>query len=280
MGMLAGTTARTGTTPAPRTAFGSVPGPINIPPSTFTQLSGAVPNFGGITLGTSDVIGSELSGAVSPATLNALRTAAAQMGVASGMPGSGLNNNALFANIAGFSENRQRQGVQDYLSEVGALGRTMTDPGLAAEIGARNADLAAAPDPRLAHKQQLDDYMAALSRSYALSNPSRGPWWAPGGVNSPPIGATIGRSYAGGLPGPGSVFSTPDAFGYNFTNPEAGTTAVLGAINPTGPAAPGQAYQNWSNLSKDWGTSVPNLANFYPGANPGEGDYVPDYPGQ
>ena len=281
LGMLAGGgRTATATTPAPRTAFGTVPGPISVPSNVFTQLSGAVPNFGGITKGSSDVIGSELSGAVSPATMNALKTAAAQFGVQSGMPGSGLEANQLFGNIAGYSEQRQRQGVQDYLSEVGALGRTMTDPGLAAEISARNADLEAAPDPRLAHQQQLDDYMAALSRSYALSNPSRGPWWAPGGVSTPPIGATVGRSYAGGLPGPGSVFSTPDAFGYNFTNPEAGTTAVLGAINPSAGAAPGQAYQNWANQSKTWSTSVPNLANFYPGANPGEEEYTPDYPGQ
>ena len=233
MGMLSTPRTGTATTPAPRTAFGSVPNPISVPPNVFTQLSGAVPNFGGITRGTSDVIGSELSGAVSPMTMNALKTAAAQFGVGSGLgPGSGLEANQLFGNIAGFSENRQRQGVQDYLSEVGALSHTMNDPNLVATISARNADLAAAPDPRLAHQQQLDDYMRSLSTTYALSNPSRGPWWAPGGVSTPPIGATIGRSYAGGLPGPGSVFNTPDAFGYNFTNPEAGTTPVLGAINP------------------------------------------------
>lgn len=281
MGMLAGGGSRISTTPSPRTAFGTVPGPINVPSSVFSQLASNIPGFSASTSGTGNVINSQLAGTVSPATMNALKTAAAQFGVASGMPGSGLETNQLFGNIAGFSEGQQQKGVQNYLSEVGALGRTMTDPGLAAEISARNADLAAAPDPRLAHQQQLDDYMQALSRSYALSNPSRGPWWAPGGINTPPIGATVGRSYSGGLPGGSpSVFGSPDAFGYNYNPAEAGTTAVLGAINPSEPTPPGQAYQNWSNLSRTWSTSAPNLSNFYPGANPGEGDYVPDYPGQ
>lgn len=296
MGMLAsgGRTLRTGTTgtaPAGRTAFGSVPGPIGVPQNIFGQLNTSVPNFGANTAGTSNVIGSELSGQVSPATLNALKTASAQFGVASGMPGSGLETNQLFGNIAGFSENRQRQGVQDYFSQAGTLGRLQTDPALAAEVSARNADLQAAPDPRLQHQQQIDDYLKAQATSFALSNPSRGPWWAPGGVNSPPIGATIGRSYAGGLPGGSPAFSTPDAFGYNFTNSEAGTTPVLGAINPSSYSG-ANAYQNWANLSRSWSTSPPNMAAFYPGihdepaygpmggGNSGEGDYVPDYPGQ
>jgi len=243
-----------------RSAFGTVPGPIGVPPNVFTQLSGAVPNFPALTSGTSNLIGSQQSGTVSPQTMNALKTASAQFGVESGMPGSGLQENQLFGNIAGFSENQQQRGIQNYLSLISGVGPTMTNPNLAAEIAARNADLAAAPDPRMAHQQQIEDYMRGLGAEFALSNPSRGPWWAPGGVSSPPIGATVGRSYYGGLPGPGGVFETPDAFGYNFTNPEAGTTAVLGASNPSGRYYNPNAYSQWQA----------NYGNLYPGLGEGE----------
>lgn len=226
-----------------RTAYGSVPSPIGVPPNLFTQLSGAIPNFSANTSGASNVIGSELAGTVSPMTLNALKTGAAQFGVASGMPGSGLETNQLFGNIAGFSEGQQQKGVSNYLSEVGALGPTMTNPNLAADISARNADLAAAPDPKLAAQQAFNDWLRGFSITQSASNPQRGPWWAPGGISTPPIGATVGRSYAGGIPGPGGV----DALGFpTYQTTEAGTTAVLGAINPTdytaSPSSPSNPY--------------------------------------
>jgi hypothetical protein len=192
---------RTASTGGGRTAYGSVPNPIDIPANVFTQLSGAVPNFPRLTGGTSSLISSQQAGQISPQTMNALKTGAAQFGVASGMPGSGLEQNELFGNIAGFSENLQNRGIQNYLSLVGALGPTMTNPNLAAEVTSRNAAYAAAPDPRLAALEQQRLYKEGLSSAAALSSPTRGPWWAPGGINTPPIGATVGRSYAGGLPG-------------------------------------------------------------------------------
>jgi hypothetical protein len=249
-------TSGTGTTGS-GTAYGTVPGPIGIPPNVFSQISGAVPNFPGLTGGTSNVIQSELGGNVSPGTMNALKTASAQFGVANGMPGSGLQENQLFGNIAGFSEGQAHKGIQDYLSLISGVGPTMTNPNLAAEIAGRNAGYAAAPDPRLAAQEQERLWKEGLSFESALSNPSRGPWWAPGGVSTPPIGATIGRSYAGGGQGPGQsgVFDTPDAFGYNFTNPEAGTTAVLGATNPQAPYYNPNAYSQWQS----------NYGGLYPG---------------
>lgn len=215
-----------------RTAYGSVPASIATPPNIYSQLSGLVPNFGPNTSATGNVINSQLAGTVSPQTLNALKTASAQFGVASGMPGSGLEANQLFGNIAGFSEGQQQKGVNNLLAEAGTFGPTMTNPNLAAEIAARNADYAAAPDPRLAAEEQFNQWLKGFNITNAASHPSTGPWWAPGGVNTPPIGATVGRSYA---PAGGGAFSTPDAFGYTFTNPEAGTIGPFGAINPTEP---------------------------------------------
>jgi len=189
----------TGLLPAstpPRSAYGSVPAPIGIPPNLFTQLSGAVPGFSANTAGTGDVIRSQLAGNVSPMTLNALKTGAAQFGISSGMPGSGLETNQLFGNIAGFSEGQQQKGVQNYLSEVGALGPTMTNPNLAAEISARNAELAAAPDPKLAAEQAFQDWLRGFELTRAAGTPA-GPW-APGGTLGPAQGFGVTHSNWGG----------------------------------------------------------------------------------
>lgn len=224
-----------GTIPVPgqRTAYGSVPGPIAVPPNTFTQL-GAVPGFNANTAGTGSVINSELSGRVSPMTLNALKSGAAQFGISSGLgPGSGLETNELFGNIAGFSEGQQEKGVRNYLGEVSALGPTMTNPNLAAEISARNADLASAPDPKLAAEQAFQDWLRGFNYTRSAGTPA-GPWQGATTFGAP-SGATIGRSYA---PAGGGVFSSPDAFGYTYSSPEAGTTPVLGATNPTEPYTP------------------------------------------
>ncbi len=180
----------------PRTAYGSVPAPIGVPTNIFTQLSGAVPGFGANTTGTGAVIGSQLAGNVSPMTLNALKTGAAQFGVGTGMPGSGLETNQLFGNIAGFSEAQQEKGVRNYLAEVGALGPTMTNPNLAAEIAARNATLAAAPDPKLAAEQAFNDWLRGFNITRSAGTPA-GPW-APGGTLGPATGFGTMHSNWGG----------------------------------------------------------------------------------
>jgi hypothetical protein len=248
------------TTQAPRTGFGTVPGPIGIPPNVFSQLSGAVPNFTGNLAGAGSVIQSQLAGDVSPSTMNALKTGAAEFGVASGMPGSGLEENQLFGNIAGFSEGQQQKGLQNLLAQIGALGPTQTNPNLAAEISARNADYAAAPDPKLAAQEQFNQWLKGAGAAAGLANPARGPWWAPQGVSSPPVGATIGRSYAG-AGGNFNPFGSPDAFGYNYSNPEAGTTGVYGATNPSTYTASGSALppNYYSPLDEEQVPTAPGI---------------------
>lgn len=253
--MLAGgrTGVGVGTTPAPRTAYGQVPASIPVPPSTFAQLSGAVPRFTQNLGAESDVISSQLAGTVSPATLNALKTGAAQFGVASGVPGSGLEQNQLFGNIAGFSEAQQQKGIGNYLSTIGALGPTMTNPNLAAEIASRNAEFAAAPDPKLAAEQAFQDWLRGFQYTRSAGGYGDVGRWQGGVTIGGPSGFGTTHSNWGGLGGAPPVFSTPDAFGYNFTNPEAGTTSVLGAINP---------QYNYSGSS--YGTSNPY---YYTGEN-------------
>ena len=218
-----------------RTAYGSVPGPIGIPPNLFTQL-GQVPGFQANTAGAGSVIGSQLAGNVSPMTMNALKTGAAQFGVGSGLGfGSGLETNQLFGNIAGFSEGQQQKGVQNYLGEVGALGRTMTDPALAAEISARNADLAAAPDPKLAAQQQFNDWLKGFEYTSSAGTPNM-PWNA-GGHLGPSAGVGTTHSNWGGF-----GISPPDDLGfpaYNM-NPESQGVYTATASPPPGgwPGAP------------------------------------------
>ena|SRR5947209_8402690 len=241
-----------------RTAYGTVPNPISTPPNLFSQLSGAVPRFGANTAGTGNVIGSELAGNVSPGTLNALKTGAAQFGVSSGMPGSGLEQNQLFGNIAGFSENQAHRGVQDYLSQVGALGPTMTNPNLAAEISARNADLAAAPDPKLAADQAFKDWLRGFGIASSDGTPNA-PWAAGGTLGPrPAYGATVGRSYPGGIAGFG--YGGTDALG--FPNYDMSSQQGYGTVTATATPPPG----GWPE-AQPWNAGFATSPYFYTGDN-------------
>ena len=263
--MLSGFGLRTATTGGGRTGFGSVPGPIATPPSLYSQL-GAVPGFTANTATSGGVIGSQLAGNVSPATLNALKTGSAQFGVGSGMPGSGLQDNELFANIAGFSEGQQQKGVQNYLSSVGTLGRTMTDPGLAAEISARNADLSAAPDPRMAAEEQFNLWLRGLHATQGAAGYGNVGRWPGGGTLGPaPYGATVGRSYPGGIPGFG--YGGTDSLGfpdYNMTAEPQGTytasaTPPAGGWGGTASSPYGAGFATGPRF--DWGGFYPGLSD-------------------
>lgn len=256
-----------------RTAYGSVPGPIGVPPNVFSQLSGAVPGFSANTAGTGNVIGSQLAGNVSPMTLNALKTGAAQFGINSGMgPGSGLETNQLFGNIAGFSEGQQQKGVQNYLGEVGALGRTMTDPNLAAEISSRNADFAAAPDPKLAAEQAFNDWLRGFNYTRSAGTPA-GPW-APGGHLGPTQGyGTTHSNWGGfGIAPPGAT----DSLGFPSYNmqPEGQGVYTATATPPPGGWGPPQA-QPW-NAGFATGQTGSN-PYFYTGEDGGGGYTDPSY---
>jgi hypothetical protein len=128
-------------------AFGSVPGPLT-PPNPASNLSGVIPKLGAINSAASGDILSSLQGTLSPGTEHALQNASAEYGVSSGMPGSGLDWNSLYGNIAEASEAQQQKGLQDYSSFIPTVNSTQTlDPGLQTNIEATNASNAAAPNP-------------------------------------------------------------------------------------------------------------------------------------
>ena len=93
--------------------FGSVPGAIGLP-NPEQNLAGVLPNLTSINSAASGDVLSNLNGTLSPGTTNALQNEAATLGVSSGMPGSQLDWNSLYGNIAGASAAQQAQGLQQY----------------------------------------------------------------------------------------------------------------------------------------------------------------------
>jgi hypothetical protein len=263
--------AYTSTTNPARTGFGTVPNPIAIPPNIFTQLSGTVPGFTANLSGAGNVIGAQLGGGLSQGTLNALKTGAAQFGTASGLgSGSGLEENQLFGNIAGFSEGQQQKGIQNLLSEIGTLGPTQTNPNLAAEISARNSNLAAAPDPKLAAQEQFNLWLKGASAANALGTPA-GPWGA-GGTLGPNRGFSTTHSNWGG-----TGMTPPDALGfpgYDMSGPGYGTMTATASPPPGGwPGA-----QPW-NAGFAVGQPDNGLGGFYPGISDEEAAAIADQGG-
>ncbi len=162
-------------------AYGKVPGQLGLP-NPAGDLAALYPNLSARTGAVSNLVGDELAGTVSGNTLNALGNAAAARGVTSGMPGvtpGSLGSNGLFANIAGYSENRQRQGLEDYLSSIAGISKTQTvSPELQTEIAGQNAVYNAAPDPEAAAKEQ----QALFDKYFNESKQSQGtqdnlPWY-------------------------------------------------------------------------------------------------------
>ena len=262
------------TNPTPRTGFGTVPNPISIPPNIFTQLSGTVPGFTANLSGAGNVIGAQLGGGLSQGTLNALKTGAAQFGTASGMgSGSGLEQNELFGNIAGFSEGQQQKGIQNLLSEIGTLGPTQTNPNLAAEISARNSNLAAAPDPKLAAQEQFNLWLRGASAAQGLAGYGNVGRWPGGGTLGPAPGFSTTHSNYGGMGG-----NPPDALGfpsYDMSSPSYGTMTATASPPPGG----------WPGAPAPWGSGFAvgqpdnGLGGFYPGISDEEAAAIADQGG-
>ncbi len=255
------------TTGPARTGFGSVPSAIGVPPNLFTQLSGSVPGFGANTTGTGSVIQNQLAGTVSPQTLNALQTASAQFGTASGMPGSGLQSNQLFGNIAGFSEGQQEKGVHNYLSEVGALGPTMTNPNLAAEISSRNANLAAAPDPRLAAQEAFNQWLKGFQYTQGAGGYGNVGRWPGGGTLGPAPGYSTSHSNWGGMGG-----APPGTDSLGFPNYDMSSQQGYGTVTATASPPPGgwPGAQPWNTgfatgPANSTFSGFPEMGGFYPG---------------
>jgi hypothetical protein len=147
-------------------AFGTNVGQIAQPTSIYDQLQANVPNYSAMTKTATGNIAGQLSGQISPSTMNLLQNKAASMGVNSGMPGSGFSQNNLLESLGLTSEGVQQQGITNYNQLSQTAGSQQNDPNLVASIATQNAVDAAAPNPQAAqtYAQSLfDKYLAQSS---------------------------------------------------------------------------------------------------------------------
>lgn len=152
--------------------FGSQPAPVPIP-QPAQDLANQIPGLSGLNSSASNFIGSELSGQLSPDTLQAIQRAGAQQSVSSGMPNTGMAAGTLagqgsLATIGQTSQQLQNQGVSDYSKFVPTVSSTQTvNPAVEAEINTQNSINAAAPNPGAAatYAQQLfQQYLSQLNK--------------------------------------------------------------------------------------------------------------------
>jgi hypothetical protein len=202
--------------------FGSVPSPIAVPPNIYAQTAGVVPNLDALAKGAGAFAGSELAGQLSPETINAIQDEGAAWGVQSGMPGSGLAQNRSLRNLGLNVEAIQHQGVGDFLSTLTGIGKTMTDPGLAAEISNRNSVFAAAPNPAAAAAEMERQWMEKFNLTRGAGGRSLN--WAQLYGSAPNVN-----------PGGGSRFGTGSTSFIGGFDPGAGGAPEVGPFGALGP---------------------------------------------
>jgi len=187
--------------------YGTVPGPIGKPPSLYEGAQTIYPGLAGLTDTAGRNIAHELAGDFSPETENALWDTANRFGVASGMPGAGLWSNRFMGNVAGAKEKLQQQGGADYSRFLGDLAKTTDDPNLLAAIAARNATMAAAPNPEAAALALAEAYrraqLDAAGRARGPGGGTVGPY-----SNFSPGAGTIPRATIPAATGPQSYSPT------------------------------------------------------------------------
>lgn len=226
-------------------AYGGIPGPTPVPPSTYEQTRSIYPQIQNLTGGAGKVIQSQLSGELSPETINAIQNAAASWGVATGMPGSQFAGYRGLRQLGLNVEQMQNQGVGNYNNFLGSIARTTNDPALLAQISAYNNQLAAAPDPAAAAAAAEKAYQDAIRQTQGTGTiPSVG------GISSslPSFG---GSRPAGSAFTPGA-YEAPPVVG----SPAAGTGGLTyGGATYYGGTGPTQAANNWQT----WASSLPGM---------------------
>ncbi len=272
--------------------YGTVPGPIGVPPSTYEGAQSIYPGLAGLTATAGGNIAHELAGDFSPQTENALWDTANKFGVASGMPGAGLWSNRFMGNVAGAKEKLQAQGQGDYNNFLASLAKNTNDPNLLAQIAARNATMAAAPNPQDAANALSLAYQRAMMNNL---NNARGP---AGGTANP----YLNKSPAGGTMPTFNPYLPPSTNGPAPTkfSPGGDTTdysgydldALLFGEDPTGfwggpeslggnftPANtvynPGTNTSDYNPLGDPWGVGWDTNNSYDPYSDPNNSNWDP-----
>ena len=140
----------TNISPQPQTGsgiFGQVPGDVSVP-DISAQLGAEYPGLAGTNTALSGDILSNLQGTLSPGTQQALENQAATLGVTGGTPGSQLDWNSLYGNVANAATNQEALGAQQYNSSVPTVSGTQTvSPALQIPLAQQNSVWNAAPNP-------------------------------------------------------------------------------------------------------------------------------------
>src|SRR6266576_2988428 len=167
------------------TTFGRVPGPIGLPSPAY-DLSLQFPDLGKANTSISSNILNELGGNLSPSTMKLLQHQAAQFGVSSGMPGSGLSQNRYLRDLGLISEGQIQAGMKNYASIIPTISGTQTvNPNLQSEIASRNAQVAAAPNPQKAQSYAQDLFNKYLQMMRGPGGGTVGGGGGPGGGFTP-----------------------------------------------------------------------------------------------
>lgn len=169
-----------------------------IPTVSGPNLGQVYPNLSGTNAALSSALVSELTGQLSPHTLNNIQNAAAAYGITSGMPGSGLAMFKYPRDVGIASEDLINKGIGNYSSAIPSVSSTQTvnpttQAQLNTEINATNAQNAAAPNPgaSASYAQQLfDKYLSSLSSPAGGTTPAvdAGKQWWQRGANATAFG--------------------------------------------------------------------------------------------
>lgn len=160
-------TATAGYTPVPYTpptfsadAYGKVPTATSIPKSIYDEAAAANPALFALDQKATGIIGTQLSGTLSPEEIRALQDNAAAFGVSNGVAGSGLQINGGLRTLGIEVGKRQQQGLGNYQNALKYLASMQLDPSLASGLETYNNQLTAAPDPVAAAAQNENLYQS------------------------------------------------------------------------------------------------------------------------
>lgn len=258
----------TGTTdysvnPAPQPGagpFGKVPGPIGIPPNIYEQLSTVSPELTALTPTAAGYVGKELGGVLTDPEKKALQDQAAAWSYGAGVPMTspfGIGANKWDTSRLLATMNREKQGLADYQSLLGNIGALQTPQALATEIAARNAEMAAAPDPEQAFKAMMDAWMQKFNLTQGAARQNMLDYFALAKEASTPIGGYGGGSPRRGVggspmivggggasPAPGSMF-----------NPSPGVYSAGATPGEFTGRTPADALSDWQKEKAAWWSS-------------------------
>lgn len=201
--------------------YGTQVQPVNLP-NPSAALQSQIPGLPNINNQLSSLISGELSGNISPQTLQMLKNTSATNGVTTGMPGSGLNIENLLSNEGLTSNAIQQEGVGNYNSTIPTISGTQTlNPALELAGNTQNAVSAASPNPTDAANEEqtlLQQYMAELNPAGGRSatfTPSSNPY-----SQFPAAGGNQDYMYASNQPttamggGSGSTYNPYQEFSF------------------------------------------------------------------